>query len=140
MRNILIHTAGTSHFNVPNHCQRLAEIAAQICPQPIRALDIGCSVGRTSFELAKYFQHVDAVDYSARFIDIAQTLAQQNSFRYAIPTEGELVEYREAKLTTASSDPELASRIHFTQGDACNLKGKYQHYDLIYCQHPGPTA
>jgi 5-histidylcysteine sulfoxide synthase/putative 4-mercaptohistidine N1-methyltranferase len=122
---------GAGHFNVPNHCQRLAEIAAQICQQPIRALDIGCSVGRTSFELAKYFQHVDAVDYSARFIDIAQTLAQQYSFRYAIPTEGELVEYREAKLTDCQLDPELASRIHFTQGDACNLKGKYQHYDLI---------
>jgi putative 4-mercaptohistidine N1-methyltranferase len=34
-------------------------------------------------------------------------------------------------LTDCQLDPELASRIHFTQGDACNLKGKYQHYDLI---------
>ena len=122
---------GTEHFGVPNHCKTLAEIANQLCQNKIRALDIGCSVGRASFELAKYFQHVDAVDYSARFIDIAQILAQQNSFRYAMTSEGDLVDYREAKLTDCQLSPDLASHIHFTQGDACNLKNKYQHYDLI---------
>jgi Uncharacterized conserved protein len=122
---------GPEHFGVPNHCQLLAEIGNQICPHKTRALDIGCSVGRASFELAKYFQHVDAVDYSARFIDIAQLLAQQNSFRYAMATEGDLVAYREAKLTDCQLTPDLAHHILFTQGDACNLKSKYQHYDLI---------
>lgn len=122
---------GAERFGVPNHCKTLAEIANQFCQNKIRALDIGCSVGRASFELAKYFQHVDAVDYSARFIDIAQILAQQNSFRYAMTNEGELVDYREAKLTDCQLSPELANHIHFTQGDACNLKNKYRHYDLI---------
>jgi hypothetical protein len=36
---------------------------------------------------------VDGVDYSARFIDVALTLARQDSFRYAVPVEGDLVEY-----------------------------------------------
>ena len=27
-----------------------------------RCLDVGCAVGRSSFELAKYFEHVDAID------------------------------------------------------------------------------
>lgn len=122
---------GPSHFGVTNHCQKLAEIAALYTSNKLRALDIGCSVGRASYELAKYFQHVDGVDFSARFIDIAETLSKQNSFRYAITSEGDLVEYREAKLSDCQLDPTLADKIHFTQGDACNLKDKYNHYDLI---------
>ena len=39
-----------------------------------RCLDIGCAVGRSSFELAKYFLHVDALDYSSSFIDAAKQL------------------------------------------------------------------
>ena len=30
-----------------------------------RCLDIGCSVGRSAFEFARFFEHVDAIDFSA---------------------------------------------------------------------------
>ena len=74
---------------------------------------------------------MDGVDYSARFIDVALALASQDSFRYAIPLEGELVEYCEARLSSHGLGASQAERIHFSQGDACNLKPKYDHYDLV---------
>lgn len=122
---------GKSRLGIANHCKVLAELAAQYAPPTSRVLDMGCSVGRASYELAKYFAQVDAVDFTARSIDIAEILAKQNSVRYAITSEGELLEYREAKLTECGLDPSLAGRINFTQGDACNLKTKYSQYDLI---------
>jgi SAM-dependent methyltransferase len=35
---------------------------------PLRAVDIGCAVGRTSYELTRTFDYVLGLDYSARFI------------------------------------------------------------------------
>jgi 2-polyprenyl-3-methyl-5-hydroxy-6-metoxy-1,4-benzoquinol methylase len=40
----------------------------------LRALDLGCAVGRSSFELTRYFDRVVGLDYSARFIQVAHIL------------------------------------------------------------------
>ena len=40
----------------------------------MKALDIGCAVGRTSFELTRSFDYVLGLDYSARFIQVASML------------------------------------------------------------------
>ncbi|MDH0177902.1 putative 4-mercaptohistidine N1-methyltransferase, partial [Aeromonas dhakensis] len=64
-------------------------------------------------------------------IDVALALASQDSFRYAVPVEGELVEYCEARLSRHELGREQADRVHFSQGDACNLKPKYGDYDLV---------
>lgn len=66
---------GPSHFGVANYAQALAGLASELCSRHERALDIGCATGRASFELARHFAHVDGVDYSARFIDVALALA-----------------------------------------------------------------
>ena len=93
---------------------------------------MGCSVGRASFELAHWFEHVDGIDFSARFISAATQLQELGKIRYHVPTEGELGDY----LTTDLADIGLAnidvSRIRFTQGDACNLKDLYNDYDLVF--------
>ncbi|MFC5706445.1 5-histidylcysteine sulfoxide synthase [Aeromonas eucrenophila] len=122
---------GPTHFGVANYAKTLADLAGELCGNHQRALDIGCATGRASFELARHFQHVDGVDYSARFIDVALALASQDSFRYAMPVEGDLVEYCEARLSAQDLGSAQADRIHFSQGDACNLKPKYDHYDLV---------
>ena len=122
---------GPTHFGVANYASTLASLASELCSNHQRALDIGCATGRASFELARHFQHVDGVDYSARFIDVALALANQDSFRYALPLEGELVEYCEARLSRHDLGREQAERVHFSQGDACNLKPRYEHYDLV---------
>jgi putative 4-mercaptohistidine N1-methyltranferase len=96
-----------------------------------RALDLGCAVGRSSFELAKYFQHVDAIDFSARFVQQGAKLQAQNRLRYTVPVEGDIVEYREVLLDELGYD-ETKGRIDFLQGDACNLKPHFADYNLIF--------
>ena len=57
------------HANAPTHALRFPQRVAQLLQflKPVRtnnrALDIGCSVGGSSFELAKSFDHVEAFDY-----------------------------------------------------------------------------
>ena len=57
------------HVNSPIHGlrfpQRVAELLHSLNPVRTnnRALDVGCAVGGTSFELAKWFDHVEAFDY-----------------------------------------------------------------------------
>ena len=40
-------------------------------PPHARALDLGCAVGRSSFELARRCSEVIGIDYSRRFIETA---------------------------------------------------------------------
>jgi len=92
-------------------------------------LDLGCSVGAISFNLAPYVKHVDGVDFSARYIQHGVSLQQGNSVRYVMPREGEIVDFHEVKL-----DEELlvhSHKIHFSQGDISNLKDVYTGYDVV---------
>ena len=96
-----------------------------------RCLDIGCSVGRSAFEFSRGFAHVDAVDFSARFIQAGVRLQQGDEVHYEIPTEGELTVARSVSLDRLGVSG-TAGRILFTQGDACNLKPIYADYDLVF--------
>jgi SAM-dependent methyltransferase len=58
---------------------------------PLRALDIGCAVGRSSFELCQKFADVVGLDYSQAFIDACNTLKQNGEMPYFIQDEGDLV-------------------------------------------------
>ncbi len=102
----------------------------------IKCLDLGCSVGRTSFELSTAFKHVDGVDFSARYIQHGVQLQNNENVRYTVKNEGEIVEFKEVSLAKLSLAPkETDGTIHFSQGDAANLKAKYAHYDVILAQH-----
>ncbi|HEU0197698.1 MAG TPA: 5-histidylcysteine sulfoxide synthase [Nevskiaceae bacterium] len=123
---------GAEHFGVPNFPKALADRAIETlggAPHHC-ALDLGCAVGRTSFELARHFDAVTGVDFSARFIDQGVALARGETLRYTIPEEGELVEYRAVKLAELGLDA-VADKVAFAQGDACNLKPQFTGYDLI---------
>ncbi|AXS84083.1 putative 4-mercaptohistidine N1-methyltransferase [Marinobacter sp. Arc7-DN-1] len=95
-----------------------------------RALDIGCACGRTGFELARYFQHVDGIDFSSAFVGKCQELAREKVVRYARPEEGELVSHQERTLASLGLE-EAAGRVAFHQGDACNLEPRFTGYDLV---------
>jgi 5-histidylcysteine sulfoxide synthase/putative 4-mercaptohistidine N1-methyltranferase len=123
---------GDSYFNVANFSKSLVELcAAAMQGKPThKALDIGCAVGRASFELAKTFDQVTGIDFSARFINLGVQLQQQGVIRYSIVDEGDLRLYREQRLENF----DFASNAHnveFLQGDACNLKPIFSGYDLI---------
>jgi len=123
---------GDSYFDVPNFPKTLASLAVDMMGDhnKAKALDIGCAVGRASFELAKHFDHVTGVDFSARLINLGVQMAQQGVVRYTITDEGELVHYEERRLDQLGLD-KVADKVEFMQGDACNLKTLYSGYDLI---------
>ncbi len=97
-----------------------------------RALDIGCAAGRSSFELAKHFDHVDALDFSVRLIEAPSSLQKSGIQRYVCADEGELNLYREIDLSNFDGYREVKDRIAFMQGDACNLVDKFCDYDLVF--------
>ncbi|WP_374567302.1 5-histidylcysteine sulfoxide synthase [Nitrosomonas sp.] len=123
---------GDTYFDVPNFSKALAEIAiAAMGDRPKHtALDLGCASGRSTFELAKVFDHVTGVDFSARFIGQGVQLAQQGILRYTLTDEGELVSYKERTLSNLGLD-HVKHKVEFFQGDACNLKPIFTGYDLI---------
>lgn len=123
---------GASYFEVPNFPQTLAQLAvAMLGDRPARkALDLGCATGRATFELARHFDEVTGIDFSARFIGVGTQLAEQGMLRYTLVDEGELVSYRECSLAALGLDG-VAKRVSFFQGDACNLKPIFAGYDLV---------
>jgi 5-histidylcysteine sulfoxide synthase/putative 4-mercaptohistidine N1-methyltranferase len=123
---------GDSYYGVPNFPATLAALAVEAMgghPKH-RALDLGCATGRACFELARHFDEVTGIDFSARFIGLGVQMAEQGRIRYTLPEEGELVGYRERTLAELGL-AETAGRVSFWQGDACNLKPNFTGYDLI---------
>ena len=99
-----------------------------------RLLNLGCSVGRVAFELSEHFQHIDAIDFSARTIQHGVKLQAGDSVRYTSTIEGDICQYNE--ITLADTVQQFKSeRILFSQGDGCNLKENFNHYDVILIQH-----
>jgi putative 4-mercaptohistidine N1-methyltranferase len=123
---------GDEYFGVPNFPAALARMALEAMQgRPARrALDLGCAAGRASFELARRFERVTGIDFSARFIGLGVQMAEQGVIRYTLADEGELVSYRERRLTDLGLD-EVRGRLEFLQGDACNLRPNLSGYDLI---------
>ncbi len=123
---------GPGHFGVANYPEAMARLAIQALGERPRrrAMDIGCSVGRSTFELARHFGEVTGIDFSARFIQAAVQLRTQGRFPYAITEEGELQSYHWAVLDTLGL-ADSAGHTQFFQGDACNLKPIYREFDLV---------
>ena len=124
---------GPEALGVPNFPRACVEAAMRHVPEDHRrkCLDIGCSVGRSAFEFARFFQRVDAVDFSARFIQSGVRLQQGSDLIYEIPTEGELTVSRTIALDRLGL-ANVGSKVLFMQGDACNLKTLYAGYDLVF--------
>src|SRR5271154_2912348 len=71
----------------PSHCvsESLRHIVLQ---KRTRALDLGCAVGRSSFELGRHFEEVVALDFSARFIAAAHQMREERAVTVRVPREG----------------------------------------------------
>jgi len=116
----------------PISASTLAQIAIRAMGgKPARtALDLGCATGRATFELARHFEHVTGVDFSARFINLGVQLAEQGSMRYTLVDEGELVSYKTRRLADLGLDG-LRGKVAFLQGDAGTLKPILSGFDFI---------
>ena len=123
---------GDSYFGVENFPLSCAEISLKYMqgrPKK-RALDLGCAVGRATFELAREFELVTGLDYSARFIRIAFQMQEKGVIHYELVEEGEIVSYHEKRLADLNLEP-TTDKIGFFQADATNLKPQFTNYDLI---------
>jgi putative 4-mercaptohistidine N1-methyltranferase len=123
---------GDSWYGVDNFPKALADIALDAMKGKAngRALDLGCACGRASFELARQFDAVDGIDFSANFIRLGAKMAEQGAVRYARIEEGDLVSYHTRTLQNLGL-ASTADRVSFHQGDACNLKPQFTAYDLV---------
>lgn len=123
---------GASYFGVPNFPKALVELALTELGDAPRhsALDLGCASGRATFELARHFDTVVGMDFSARFIRQGVVLASGEKLRYAITDEGELSEPHAVTLAGLGL-ADTAGKVAFFQGDACNLKPQFTGYDFI---------
>ena len=123
---------GPEYFEVKNFARACAEYAIAFSastPQK-RALDLGCATGRASFELARVFDEVTGIDFSARFIQVGVAMKAQGRIAYERVEEGD-IKGRQAHALEDYGLDEVAARVQFWQGDACNLNPHFAGYDLI---------
>jgi len=123
---------GPGHFEVPNFPKSCAEICLELTKGRARghALDLGCAVGRASFELARGFDRVTGLDFSTRFFRLAVKMLEDGYLRYALPEEGEILSFHELALAELGLE-EVRKKVQFFQADACNLPEKFTGYDLV---------
>jgi putative 4-mercaptohistidine N1-methyltranferase len=96
-------------------------------PKDARALDLGCAVGRSSFELARHCPQVLALDFSSAFIHVANGLRERGSFTFKYVEEGEIMHSHTAVVP---SDLER-KRVTFERGDAVNLRLDLGLFDVV---------
>lgn len=142
-----------NHKNSPLHGlsfpQRVAQLLNDLQPQRTnnRALDIGCAVGGSSFELAKHFDHVEAFDFSESFITAAQGMQKSDRMKFKVPIEADIHEEVVAAHNEGVS-AEMLNRVNFFVGDACKLKdysseiGTFDGVTManLLCRLPDPMA
>lgn len=103
------------------------------------ALDLGCAVGRSTFELGRYCAEVLGIDYSAAFIQAANELKTKGSLQAKRLDEG-------ASHTTLDLELDASidrGRVRFETGDAQNLPAALGSFDVVLacnliCRLPEP--
>ncbi len=129
---------GADALGFPERC--VAEgVDRQALPAGARALDLGCSVGRSSFELARHCGEVIGIDYSQSFIDAAQRLQSEGMHPATRLDEGSAT----TQLTVAVPSEVDRSRVAFEQGDAQRLRADLGRFDVVIvcnliCRLPEP--
>ena len=92
-----------------------------------RALDLGCAVGRSSFELARGCGSVIGIDFSQRFVEAAQALQAHGEVSYRRTDEGDL-----GSTLVARVPPEIErGKVRFEVGDAMNLREDLGAFDVV---------
>lgn len=127
---------GDENFGVKNFCVNSVELLKPYLENidTNKALDLGCSVGRSTFELAQHFDEVTGIDFSANFINVGVKLKKYDSLTFKVKKEGDIAQEKSVSLKDFDLD-NIKENVSFMQGDACNLKDVYSGYDLIFCSN-----
>jgi len=107
-----------------------------------RALDLGCAVGRSSFEMSRAADEVIGIDFSHSFIKAAEALRDDESLDYDVLETGKITKTRCATLKSLPTDIQ-AQNCSFEQGDAMNLREDLGLFDRVHaanliCRLPEP--
>ncbi|MEM9283829.1 MAG: methyltransferase domain-containing protein [Verrucomicrobiota bacterium] len=105
-----------------------------------RALDIGCAVGRSSFELSREVDEVIGIDFSASFVGVGEEIRTGSEPGYRRFSEMHRWDLLHATLPSGSR----AGCVSFEQGDAMSLREDLGQFDLVHaanllCRLPEPT-
>lgn len=110
----------------PARCvsETLRHIALQ---KRTRALDLGCAVGRSSFELGRHFDEVVGIDFSGRFIAAAEQMREEQAMTVRVPREGLATDELRLELPSGLR----TDYVRFERGDACDLRADLGSFDLV---------
>lgn len=102
-------------------------------------LDLGCAVGRTTFEMSRVCDRVVGIDFSHAFIDAANALKNGESLSYTRLEEGNV----RTDLKAQAPADAAVDRVEFLQGDAMNLPESLGSFDRVHaanllCRLPEP--
>jgi len=103
-----------------------------------RGLDLGCAVGRSSYEMARSCGEVTGIDFSRSFVRAAEAIAT-GPLPYFRKDEGHL-----HTNLIATLPPDLADGVvHFEAGDAMDLRADLGAFDRVHaanllCRLPEP--
>jgi putative 4-mercaptohistidine N1-methyltranferase len=93
-----------------------------------KGLDLGCAVGRSTFEMARHCQEVVGVDFSHRFIAAANLLKQEGKLGYSRLDEG----LKKTSMTARLPEGIDSSRVKFMQADAMHLPADLGSFDRVH--------
>ncbi len=104
-----------------------------------RGLDVGCAVGRSTFEMARTCDHVLGVDFSQSFIDAADRLKAGESIPYDRLEEAGLT----TPLVARAEAHADAGEVVFETADAMALPAELGQFDRVHaanliCRLPEP--
>ena len=128
-------------LDFPARCARLCFDDDAAAPQPhTRALDIGCAVGRATFELARNCESVTGIDFSQRFIEAACELKMTGTHWYRRMDEGS----RTTECAARVPEDIRRDRISFETGDAMDLRDDLGAFEIVLaanllCRLPKPA-
>lgn len=124
----------------PQRCvQSLLDIPS--LPKPCRALDAGCAVGASTFELARVCDEVVGFDLSSKFIRAAQNLKTDGRLGYTFAEEGALT----AQAVATIPESVDRGRVRFEVADACDFGERFGTFDVLFAANlidrtPNPQA
>lgn len=113
---------------------------ARLSPGKVsRGLDLGCAVGRSTFEMARTCEQVTGIDFSHAFIRAAERLRLGQTLAYERVEEGTLYTAMTARAPAGVD----GARIGFVQGNAMNLPENLGAFDRVHaanllCRLPEP--
>jgi putative 4-mercaptohistidine N1-methyltranferase len=92
-----------------------------------RALDLGCAVGRSTFELSRWSEDVVGIDSSRRFIQAAQSIRETGRIEIRRTEEGAIFTLLQRELPAEIR----RQTCRFESGDATRLGTGIGSFDLV---------